>query len=163
MAGLKRFLIEGFDYEIDELGRLFSINYIPGYGYGYQIMPSKTHKTAKPTYKLTKNGGSITCRVDVLVEQYCTSCERFDSKWFLRTRKAAKEHNEELRNAFLEQKANGFPLSNAPKPKAKKKRTPYVHIPWSNSYELDKSMQIEEEYSAALGIDSCDALICPLR
>ena len=158
-----RHRIEGFDYEIDDQGQLFSINDTPGYGIGYQIMPSRTNSKTKPTYKLTQKGESITCRVDVLVEQFCTSGEIFDSKWYWRTRFAAKDHNEELRAAFLDRKTKGVPHPKVKKTKAEEKSPAYVYIPWSNSHELDKNMQIETEYSVALGGDSRDASMCPIR
>ncbi|ACS80212.1 hypothetical protein [Maridesulfovibrio salexigens] len=155
--------IDGYDYEFDDQGQLFSTNDTPGYGIGYQIMPSRTNSKTKPTYKLTKNGGSITCRVDVLVEQYCTCCETFDSKWYWRTRLGATDHNKELRTAFLERKAKGLPHPKAKKAKAEKEVAAYVFIPWSNPNELDKCMKIEAEYSAAIGGDSRDASMCPIR
>ncbi len=164
MKRTTRRIIEGYDYEIDDQGQLFSLVDVPGFGIGYQLMPSKTRKTGSPTYKLTRNGEHITCRANVLVEQYFTTGETFDSKWYWRTRKAAKEHNAELRTAFLNRNSKGLPHPAPVKLEAKEeKRKPYVYVPWGDLYRMESSAWEEERYSAALGSDSRDALICPLR
>ncbi len=163
MKGPARHKIGNFEYEIDERGHLFSTKDTLGYGIGYQIMPSKNRKEGVPTYKISMNRKPCILRADVLVEQYFISTESFDHIWYEATRNAAMRHNAELRAQFLKRKASGLPEPIKKNAHTRKERKPYTQVPWSNSYELEVCSRLEENYSAALGGDSRDALMCPLR
>ncbi|MBI9110079.1 hypothetical protein [Maridesulfovibrio ferrireducens] len=166
----ERHKIKGFDYEVDEKGRVFSTKNYPGYGIGWQMMPTKPGLTRLPQYTLRRDGESFVFRVDLLVEKYFDSTEFFDGTWFRKMRAESKKHKALMRATFLESKKLAKETGkaiNAPAPEksshTEKKTTPNTYIPWSNTEQLIENCRIDESYSAALGGDSRDAQMCPLR
>ncbi len=166
----ERHKIKGFDYEVDEKGRVFSTKHHPGYGIGWQMMPTKPGLTRIPQYTLRRDGESFVFRIDLLVDKYFDSTEVFDGNWFRKMRSESKKHKALMRATFLEDKRQAKEAGKTlviPTPETdiiiEQKPAPNTYIPWSNTEQLIENCRFDESYSAAIGGDSRDAQMCPLR
>lgn len=171
--------IKGFNYEIDDQGRLYSTQYHSGYGFGWQMMPGKPGRAVRPQYTLTRNKKSINFSVQELVSEYFIPAVEFDVAWYRKTREEAKENNTQIRAKWLKGKRQAAAVGTtanlfteaaaladearqiAGPQKAESKRDMVVDFaPWSNRHELAESGRIYES-ACSTGFDFRDSNFYP--
>ncbi|MBI9112223.1 hypothetical protein [Maridesulfovibrio ferrireducens] len=168
--------IKGFNYEIDDQGRLYSTQYHSGYGFGWQMMPGKPGKSVRPQYTLTCNKESINFSVQELVSEHFIPAVEFDVAWYRKTREEAKENNTLLRAKWLRERRQANEIGTTAKAsieetklveearkianQQEKQDSVSKFAPWANKHELNSSCRIFEQ-ACSTGFDFRDSNFYP--
>ena len=170
--------IKDYNYEIDDHGRLFSTQYHPGYGFGWQMMPGKPGRAVRPQYTLTRNKEYINFSVQKLVSEHFIPAVEFDVAWYRKTREEAKKNNALLRANWLKGKRQANAIEVTVKNSIKilllveeaRKRAKEIELqeekaasrfkPWANAPELNSSCRMYEA-ACETGFDYRDSNFYP--